>query len=357
MDLPRLLTLLACAVWLMSCQPTAVSPSPTAAPSPIPPTPTTPPTASPTAEPPPTFPPPATLTPVAITQTDPTDPPPTSPPETPSPTHTPAPSPTAEPALNGVPHSNLLYLPDDVLGHMREVYALGQTNGRAPYRFSKLGDSVIANGDYLTRFDEPSAYDLGPYTAELQPVVEAFAGSWVRYGVGIRIGLSAWGVFDPMWADKEWCEPNETMIDCEIRLNNPSLVLIHLGTNDTNPTFERFLRQTVQHSLDNGIIPVLYTKADRFEETVYDEPNRNNEILRRVAQELRVPLIDFDNVAGTLPNRGLRDDNVHLNGPLQHDYNLPEVYEKGHTVHNLVTLLMLERLLNEVIEPTLAGEG
>lgn len=266
---------------------------------------------------------------------------------TPEPIATETPNPLA--FINGIPVDEIVVLPDDVIAKMKDVFATGQALGRDPHRFSKLGDSVIANADFLTRFDEPSAYTLGPYEY-LQPIIDHYPGSWDRYGVGIRIGLSAWGVFDPMWADKEWCEPNEAMIDCEFRLNNPSVVLIHLGTNDTNESFERFLRQTVQHSIDNGVIPILLTKADRYESYLYEEENRNNNIIRQVAADLQVPLVDFDLVADTLPNRGLKEDNVHLNGPLQHDYNLDEVYTRGHTMHNLAVLLMMEQIVEEVIQ-------
>ncbi len=255
------------------------------------------------------------------------------------------PSPTPEPSLNGIPYSQIILLPDETIQHMQEVYALGQELGRDPNRFSKLGDSIIANADFLTRFDQPGTYILGPYD-DLQPVIDNFPGSWDRFGVAIRIGLRAWGVFDPAWANKDWCEPNEVMIDCEIRLNNPSVLIIHLGSNDLDANFDQFLRKTVEHTLELGVIPILLTKADRYE----GEDNRNNNTIRQVAADYAVPLIDFDVVAETLPNRGIKEgDNVHLSGPMAHDYNLPIVYEKGHTVHNLTILLMMDRVWREVM--------
>ena len=232
----------------------------------------------------------------------------------------------------------------ETIGHMQEIFANGQTQGRNPYRFSKLGDSVIANGDFLTRFDKPGAYELGPFTS-LSPVIEHYQGSWDRFGVGIRIGLHAWGVFDPMWANKDWCEPNEVMIDCEFRLNNPAVVLIHLGTNDTTDSYPQFMRKVIETSLEAGVIPIIMTKADRFE----GDDNRNNETMRSLAAEYKVPLLDYDLLAATLPERGLKEDGVHMNGPLAHDYNLEETLQKGHTTHNLAVLFMLEEILSEVI--------
>ncbi|MCB0032840.1 MAG: SGNH/GDSL hydrolase family protein [Anaerolineales bacterium] len=352
--MPKLLfqfSLIISLVVLVACggeaEPTAVleepTPAATSTPTAVPPTITPPPTATAVAAPPtPTA--PVVEEETAATETENTAALEPSPSPEPSPTETPDPL----ALLNGVPVDQIVVLPDETIAHMKTVFAEGQARGRDPHRFSKLGDSVIANGDFLTRFDAAGAYTLGPYDY-LQPTIDYYPGSWDRYGVGIRIGLSAWGVFDPMWADKEWCEPNEAMIDCEFRLNNPSVVIIHLGTNDTNESFEKFLRQTVQHSLDNGVIPILLTKADRYESYLYEEENRNNNIIRQVAADFKIPLVDFDIVADTLPNRGLKDDNIHLNGPLQHDYNLEEAYTKGHTVHNLAVLLMMERIREEVI--------
>ncbi|MCP4424394.1 MAG: hypothetical protein GY803_07885 [Chloroflexi bacterium] len=255
------------------------------------------------------------------------------------------PTPTPEPTINNIPHSQIIILPDETIQRMQEVYALGQEMGRDSNRFSKLGDSIIANADFLTRFDKPGTYILGPYD-HLQPVIDKFLGSWDRFGVAIRIGLRAWGVFDPAWADKDWCEPNEVMIDCEIRLNNPSILIIHLGSNDLDANFDEFLRKTVGRALELGVIPVLLTKADRYE----SEDNRNNITIRQAAADFAVPLIDFDIVAETLPNRGIKEgDNVHLSGPLSHDYNQPIIYEKGHTVHNLTVLLMMDRIWKEVM--------
>jgi hypothetical protein len=327
-----------------ACQATSITPLPTAAATAVPLVQAT--VLSVTAVPTATVPPSPTPLPTV------TDVPPTpqlyiSATATPSSTATATATATPRAVINGIHIEQIVIMPPDVVAHMRQIFAEGQARNRNAKAFSKIGDSVIANSDFLTRFDTPGSYTLGPYE-DLQPVIDYFRGSWQRYGVGMRIGLRAWGVFDPLWADKNWCEPNETLIDCEFRLNDPSVVLIHLGSNDLDPTFERFMRDVVQHSLDNGIIPIILTKADRYE----GEDNRNNIAMRQIAADFAVPLLDFDILAETLPNRGIKEgDNVHLSGPLQFDYNLPEVYEKGHSVHNLTLLFMLEKVLYDIIQP------
>jgi len=118
------------------------------------------------------------------------------------PTATPEPRPTAPPALNGVPLTELLVLPPAVVENIREIYTYGQSIGRFPARFSKLGDSTTLNPPLLAKFDT-GEYALGPY-AYLQSTIEQYAGSFARYGVAARHGLHSWSVFDPFWADKEF---------------------------------------------------------------------------------------------------------------------------------------------------------
>jgi len=269
--------------------------------------------------------------------------PPTRTPESSSPET--GPSPTGI-TVNGVPLESFTIIPDETKRRVKEVFDFGQVIGRDPKAFSKLGDSLIASPNFLTLFDT-GPYNLGVYDY-LQPAIDYFAGSYERYGVALREGLHAWAVFDPMWAHKEWCEPNETLLACEIRYNNPSMVLILLGTNDSgNPGgFEYNMRQVVDYCFENGVIPVLVTKADRFE----GPDNTNNEILRQVAADKHIPLIDFDVVAETIPNRGLRDDQVHLTVSPNADYTQPDALQTGHGVHNLVTLMMLEEI-RRVVAP------
>ncbi len=279
----------------------------------------------------------------------------TAPTPTPPPTATAEPAPTATPTppstLNGVPYSDFIIMDDETKAHVREIYVRGQEMGRDPHAFSKLGDSLIANPYFLRVFDQKDpnlgTYNLGDY-AFLQDVIDYYAGSFDRYGVGIHVGLHTWSVFDPMWANKKWCKPNENLLDCEIRLNNPSVMLVLLGTNDDAPqvTFETSYDKIVSHIIDQGVAPVLFTKADRFE-----GDNRNNESIKKIAEKYKVPLVDFDKLADTLPNRGTGPDNIHLSIAPSNDYTDPNTFRYGNTVHNLATLIMLDRVRAALNEP------
>lgn len=261
--------------------------------------------------------------------------PPTATPIPPTPTPTP-------PPLNGIPISSFVILPPEVQENARQIFAAGQELGRNPRTFSKLGDSTSLNPNYMGKFENPTDYTLGEY-AYLQPTIDHYDGHFARYGVATRNGLHSWSVFDPLWADKRWCEANEDILACEFRLNNPSILFVKLGSNDAGaPSGYRYnMRLVVETAVANGVIPILVTKADRFE----GEEDVNNQILRELAAQFNVPLLDFDVVADTLPNRGLKPNDVHMaevGGP--HDFTNPDTFTVGHAVHDLAALLMLDAL-------------
>jgi predicted small lipoprotein YifL len=351
-----LLAILLLSIFLAACAqdgPT-VLPMPTETPTPtitptttLTPTATLTPTITPTPEVWPTDTPTATITPTpTVTSTS-------TPIPTATPTGTPIPPPTPTPpsTINGVPYNEIIVMDDEVKAHVKEIYARGQEMGRDPHAFSKLGDSLIANPYFLRIFDQADpnlgTYNLGDY-AFLQDIIDYYKGSYDRYGTGIHVGLHTWSVFDPMWASKKWCKPNENLLDCEIRLNNPSVMLVLLGTNDDAPqaTFETNYDKIVKHIIDQGIVPILFTKADRFE-----GDNRNNESIRKIAEKYKVPLVDFDKLADTLPNRGTGPDNIHLSIASSNDYTDPETFRFGNTVHNLATLVALDRVRSVMTEP------
>ena len=260
------------------------------------------------------------------------------------------PEPTAVPAIdstvvNGIPASEIVIMSDAVRDNVRQIFLRGQQIGRNPQAFSKLGDSVTLTDHYLTRFDS-GHYNLGPYTY-LQPAIDYYNGSFARYGVASRIGLHAWSIFDPLWANKEWCLPDEHMVACEIRLNNPSVLLIKIGSNDSGAVsaFEKNLRLLLEYSVDNGVIPILATKADRFEGT----DDRNNRVIRELAQEYVIPLWDYDRVAGTMPRRGLGGDDVHMTMGDADDYTKPETFERDSFLINETKSVILYEVMLEVI--------
>lgn len=256
------------------------------------------------------------------------------------------PAPPVPITLNGIPLDQIVVIPHNVLENTQAIYAKGQELGRNPHAFAKVGDSTVENDHFLSRFDE-GPFNLGDYTY-LQRVIDYFPGSFNRDSAAVHIGLHSWTAFDPIWADKAVCEPNETVIACEIRLHNPSIMLIRLGSNDTGAPalYDESMRQIVQVAIDNGVIPIIGTKADRNEGS-----NQNNDIVRQISADYQIPLWEFDPVAGTLPSRGLDVDNVHMNTFYAHDYTDPIAFTRGHAMHNLTALMVLDAIINEIILP------
>lgn len=289
-----------------------------------------------------------TLTAVAASADNPATPTATgapSPTAEPTPTIPPSPTPLGPQAINGVPLAAIAPMDDATAANVRAIYERGQALGRDPRAFSKLGDSTLLNPHFLGPFDTGD-YTLGEW-AYLQETVDRWRGSFERHGIAANHGLHSWTVFDPMWADEEWCEAGEHLLACEFRLQNPSVVFIRLGSNDAGaPSGFRFnVKEVIEYAIDNGIIPIIGTKADRFEGS-----NENNDILRALAAEYDVPLWDFDLLANTLPGRGLDTDQVHLIiDELPHDYTDPAAFQRGHAMQDLSALIALD-LVRRIIE-------
>jgi hypothetical protein len=247
--------------------------------------------------------------------------------------------------VNGVQVETFIVMPDPVKVHVQEIFAQGQELGRNPRAFSKLGDSTIENPQFMTRFDDTEfTYNLAEFDY-LQPVIDFYAGSFGREGAAVRRGLHTWSVFDPMWATDPECMSGETMLECEFRVWNPSILFVRMGSNDAGipDQVEKHLKRIVEFSLENGVIPIMGTKADRFEGS-----NINNQIIRRLAAEYHVPLWDFDLIAGTIPGRGLGNDRVHMTYFFEHDYSDPRAYRTGNGIHTLTGLMMLEAIWLDV---------
>lgn len=284
-----------------------------------------------------------TATPTPTATSTPTDTP--TPTATPTPTDTPTPTPDPAYFVNGVPMEHFVVMPPETRENVKRIFERGQELGRNPHAFSKVGDSISLTSHYFARFGQ-GLYDLGIYE-RLQPTIDYYKDSFERFGVATRIGLHAWIAFRPGLADPVMCEPEEHMVECEIRLNNPSILLIRLGTNDTaaGDAYERAIRHAIQYSIREGVIPVLVTKSDRFE-----GDNRHNETMRRLASEYAVPLWDFDVIAGTLPDRGLGGDSVHLTMYGRNDYTDPTTLTFGYPLSDLTGLMTLDVIRQVIAE-------
>lgn len=220
----------------------------------------------------------------------------------------------------------------------REILADGLARGNNPRAFSKIGDCESQASWFLENFDlGPEHYSLGEYQEELEPVIEYYAGSFKRVSLAARQGFTAASLMAPIWADPKQCEKDETPLACEYRLHRPLVAFIMVGTNDAvNPdTFEGHMRRVLDYTIEQGILPVLGTKADNIE-----GDHQINATIARLAYEYDIPLWNYWAAVQPLPGHGLQEDGAHLTyaGPF---FDNPDNMRRAWPVRNLNALQVL----------------
>jgi hypothetical protein len=228
-----------------------------------------------------------------------------------------------------------------------EIYQRGVELGNNPHTFSKVGDCGSTPTWFLGDFDRSAkSYNLGDYQY-LQAVIQEFQGSYSRTSLAARSGFNASSVFAPIWADPSQCKPNESPLACEYRINKPAFAFIMLGTNDVwhKADFEPQMRKIIEFSVENGVIPILSTKADNEE-----GDGSINATTARLAMEYGVPLWNYWLAVQPLPAHGLQEDHAHITwGPNR--FNDPLVMKKGWPVRNLTALQTLDTVWRFVSQP------
>jgi endonuclease YncB( thermonuclease family) len=200
----------------------------------------------------------------------------------------------------------------EINDHAQLVYLTGLANGNNSRSFSVIGDCQSLPWRFLGRVDWDS-YKLPEGYTYLQPTIDWFAGDYSRDFVSVRDNATVATMFSALWADPNQCKSTETPLECEFRLNNPSIVLISLGTNWGNRSpeeFEHYLREIVQFSLDRNVLPIIATKADA---TASDYPL--NYAMARVAYDYDIPLWNFWGVVQYMPFQGMDpedDRGIHI---------------------------------------------
>lgn len=245
---------------------------------------------------------------------------------------------------------DLPVIPDGVSYAMREVYQKGLAMGNDPRVFTKLGDCNSKSPDFLHGFG--GMYNLGEF-GYLQPAIDYYQGAFRMPNQATNPGTTTSRLLSSLW-NNDQCLANEIMLDCQYRLDNPSVVIISLGTIDAKyhyldpSAFERNLRVIIERSLEEGIVPVLGTKADNIE-----GDHSINETIARLAIEYELPLWNFWKAAQDTVNHGLLPDLEHLNswsGPPATDFSLPISMEYSKEVKNITALQMLDLLMRELAE-------
>jgi hypothetical protein len=252
-------------------------------------------------------------------------------------------TPRPEPTLKPDEWKELPVIPE-ISETVVDIYQRGLDSGNNPNAFSKVGDCGTTPAWFLGDFDRgPKYYDLGEYQ-HLEEVIEVYEGSFGRTSLAARSGYNASSLFVPLWADRDFCEADEAPLVCEYRNHSPIIAFIMLGANDVwHPDeFDPQMRKIIEYSIDNGVIPILSTKADNQE-----GDGSINAAIARLAMEYDIPLLNFWLAVQPLPGNGLVEDGVHLSFG-RNFFDDPDAMSQAWPVRNLTALQTLDEVWRKV---------
>lgn len=191
----------------------------------------------------------------------------------------------------------------DVTDTAREIYRKGIAMGNDPHAFSKVGDCQNVKQSFLGFFDHPGQYEDLTGIEDLHDTIENFQGYFDRNGQSTQYGFNAAAVLSPLMADPEVCLPDETPLECELRITRPTFVLISLEfwfEGRTSEVYETYMRKIIEYTISQGAVPILATKADNIE-----KDHSLNLTTARLAYEYDIPLWNWWAAAQPLGDHGI----------------------------------------------------
>lgn len=244
---------------------------------------------------------------------------------------------------------------DATTAHVRAIFAEGARRGLRGDVFAKLGDSITESASFLKDIGH-GWYELGPWS-RLEPVVRyfrrrSFTGDAENNSFSRASGSATAGwTTNALLAADGHCP-----VEIELDATHAAFAIMMIGTNDaersTAQVFERNLRELVSRVEARKVVLVLSTIPDQLSS---EEAGRRgleiNTVIRRVAAENHVPLLDYWAAMQGLPHHGIDPDNVHPSVYESANHNVAAgiftdvALRAGYNVRNLTTLLMLERLM------------
>jgi hypothetical protein len=220
------------------------------------------------------------------------------------PSLTPGPSPTPQNDLTaqGWGQAPIIPIPGK---RARDIYQRGLLMGNDPHHFSVAGDCQSVPQVFLGIFDG-DRYRLSDADQTLEETILNFKGQFQRDGVAVRQGFGITSILDPTWAETKICQADEMPLQCEFRVNRPSILFINMGTNWKNASaqaYEKYLRQVVDYAIEHGVLPILSSKIDNIE-----GDHSINAVTAGVAHDYDLPYWNLWLAADELPHHGLDSD-------------------------------------------------
>lgn len=221
------------------------------------------------------------------------------------------------------------------------IYQRGLSLGNNPRAFTKIGDGEISAGWFLKIYDgDPQNYQLGAHQ-DLEQTIAYFSGSFRHSSAAAKRGFNTTKILDPKMSDRALCHKDESPLKCEIRLYRPSFALISLGTNQVweAEIFIPELQKIIETLIENGVVPILSTKADNLE-----GDHRINIAIAELAKKYHLPLWNFWKVCQDLPSHGLQIDQEHLTYIQDYDFTNRTTMSYAWPNRNLTALQVLDML-------------
>ena len=248
------------------------------------------------------------------------------------------------------------------VGPMKEVHA--KFTG-TPGTLALFGDSITVSMafwaplDYAPKtLDPATAKDLETVKGRMKPEC------WAKWR-GPEHGNQ--GSMTIRWADEN--------VDKWLKKLNPECAVLMFGTNDLGQLgeqeYDRKTRSVVERCLKNGTVVILTTIPLRSGQL--DKAKRFAEVQRKVAADLKLPLIDYqaeilkrrpDDWDGSLPKfkEFAKDvyqvptlvaaDGVHPSNPKKfQDYSEESLKSNGFQLRNVLTLHAYADVIRKVLAP------
>ena len=238
-----------------------------------------------------------------------------------------------------------------VSDNAKAIYEHGLQLGTDPNRFSVFGDCQSMPNVFMARYDQDATL-VSQLPPNLQETIHQFFGSFQQSNPTIWPGTDFASELVSSWIEYErstmeasiqkdsrfnfgFCKENESPLDCVLRVRNPSIVLINLGTHYEISNYE-YLTKMLQELIDHGVLPVLAFKADNKE-----GDDRLNKEIAQAAIEFDLPVWNFYRAASDLPNNGLKQD------PNGHDIYLTD---EGLELHRRSALEAIDSVWRQLVE-------
>ncbi len=241
----------------------------------------------------------------------------------------------------------------EVVERQKAVVADGAAKGARPDVFAKIGDSITVHRGFFQCFSDAADLDWGDH-GELEDTRAFFSrtraddehDSFSRKSRAAGIGWSTFGALGGT---------THSPLRAELLRVRPALAVVMLGTNETYgggvPNYRKNLRRLIAAVLDESVLPVLSTIPPRRDSRDLDAlVIQMNAVVRELAEEERLPLVDYGAELRRLPGFGLGPDGIHPAVAGKRPCALDEPHLSGGVnVRNLVTLEALDRVRRFVL--------